>query len=33
MQNQQNNLQRSFIEKIGDKIYNKFGGESNEIFE
>ena len=33
MQNQQNNLQRSFIEKIGDKIYNKFGGESNETFE
>ena len=33
MQNQQNNLQRSFIEKIGDKIYNKFGGEYNETFE
>ena len=33
MQNQQNNPKRSFIEKIGNKIYNKFGGESNETFE
>lgn len=33
--NRQNilNHKRSFIEKIGDKIYNRFGGESNEIFE
>lgn len=33
--NRQNilNHKRSFIEKIGDKIYNRFGGELNEIFE